>query len=80
LSAFTTLCEAYLGIWPNVELFRRLFFLLLQDPDTGFDSGAMRGSLLLCPHNYRIPEAIGEGVLQEVAVLLLLLQEPSRGR
>jgi hypothetical protein len=23
LSTFATLCEAYLGIWPNIELFRR---------------------------------------------------------
>jgi hypothetical protein len=23
LAAFAALCEAYLGIWPNVELFRR---------------------------------------------------------
>jgi hypothetical protein len=26
LAAFATLCEAYLGIWPNVELFRRLIY------------------------------------------------------
>jgi hypothetical protein len=26
LSTFATLCKAYLGIWPNVELFRRLIF------------------------------------------------------
>jgi hypothetical protein len=27
LSAFATLCEAYLGIWPNIELFRwQIFF------------------------------------------------------
>jgi hypothetical protein len=25
-SVFGTLCEAYLGIWPNVELFRQLIF------------------------------------------------------
>jgi hypothetical protein len=30
LSAFTTLCEAYLGIWPNVELFRRLIYFKTQ--------------------------------------------------
>jgi hypothetical protein len=30
LSAFATLCEAYLGIWPNVELFRRLFYFKTQ--------------------------------------------------
>jgi hypothetical protein len=26
LSVFATLCEAYLGIWPNVELFCQLIF------------------------------------------------------
>jgi hypothetical protein len=26
LAAFATLCEAYLGIWPNVELFRWLIY------------------------------------------------------
>jgi hypothetical protein len=34
LSAFATLCEAYLGIWPNVELFRRLIFFKTQMADT----------------------------------------------
>jgi hypothetical protein len=34
LSAFATLCEAYLGIWPNVELFRRLIFFKTQTADT----------------------------------------------
>jgi hypothetical protein len=46
LSAFATLCEAYLGIWPNVELFRRLIF---QDLDGGHHSGDMRHRLLLRP-------------------------------
>jgi hypothetical protein len=26
LFAFATLCEAYLGIWPSVELFQRLLY------------------------------------------------------
>jgi hypothetical protein len=26
LAAFATLCEAYLGIWPNIELFWRLIY------------------------------------------------------
>jgi hypothetical protein len=26
LAAFAALCEAYLGIWPNVELFRWLIY------------------------------------------------------
>jgi hypothetical protein len=26
LAAFAALCEAYLGIWPNIELFRRLIY------------------------------------------------------
>jgi hypothetical protein len=26
LAAFVTLCEAYLGIWPNIELFQRLIY------------------------------------------------------
>jgi hypothetical protein len=26
LAAFAALCEAYLGIWPNVELFRQLIY------------------------------------------------------
>jgi hypothetical protein len=34
LSAFATLCEAYLGIWPNVELFRWLIFFKTQTADT----------------------------------------------
>jgi hypothetical protein len=34
LSAFATLCEAYLGIWPNVELFRRLIFFKTQMAET----------------------------------------------
>jgi hypothetical protein len=29
-SAFATLCEAYLGIWPNVELFHRLIYFKTQ--------------------------------------------------
>jgi hypothetical protein len=29
-SAFSTLCEAYLGIWPNLELFNMLFFFKTQ--------------------------------------------------
>ena len=27
LSAFAVLCEVYLGIWPNLDLFSRLFYL-----------------------------------------------------
>jgi hypothetical protein len=34
LSAFTTLCEAYLGIWPNVELFCRLIFFKTPTAET----------------------------------------------
>jgi hypothetical protein len=34
LSAFSTLCEAYLGIWPNVEQFCRLIFFKTQREDT----------------------------------------------
>jgi hypothetical protein len=34
LSAFATLCEAYLGIWPNIELFRRLFYFKTQTLDS----------------------------------------------
>jgi hypothetical protein len=34
LSAFATLCEAYLRIWPNVELFRRLIFFKTQTAET----------------------------------------------
>jgi hypothetical protein len=34
LSVFATLCEAYLCIWPNIELFRRLIFLKTQTADT----------------------------------------------
>jgi hypothetical protein len=30
MSAFATLCKAYLGIWPSVELFRRLFYFKTQ--------------------------------------------------
>jgi hypothetical protein len=33
-SAFATLCEAYLGIWPNVELFRRLIYFKTQTAET----------------------------------------------
>jgi hypothetical protein len=34
LSMFATLCEAYLGIWPNVELFWRLFYFKTQTMDS----------------------------------------------
>jgi hypothetical protein len=34
LSTFATLCEAYLGIWPNVELFRWLIFFKTQAAET----------------------------------------------
>jgi hypothetical protein len=34
LSAFVTLCEAYLGIWPNVELFRQLIYFKTQTAET----------------------------------------------
>jgi hypothetical protein len=30
LAMFATLCEAYLGIWPNVELFHRLIYFKTQ--------------------------------------------------
>jgi hypothetical protein len=33
LAAFAALCEAYLGIWPNVELFRRLIYFKTQMAD-----------------------------------------------
>jgi hypothetical protein len=34
LAAFAALCEAYLGIWPNVELFRRLIYFKTQIAET----------------------------------------------
>jgi hypothetical protein len=34
LAVFATLCEAYLGIWPNVELFRRLIYFKTQTAGT----------------------------------------------
>jgi hypothetical protein len=34
LSVFAILCEAYLGIWPNVELFRRLIYFKTQTAET----------------------------------------------
>jgi hypothetical protein len=34
LAAFAALCEAYLGIWPNVELFRRLIYFKTQTAKT----------------------------------------------
>jgi hypothetical protein len=33
LAAFAALCETYLGIWPNVELFRRLIYFKTQTAD-----------------------------------------------
>jgi hypothetical protein len=33
LATFAALCEAYLGIWPNVELFRRLIYFKTQTID-----------------------------------------------
>jgi hypothetical protein len=33
-STFATLCEAYLGTWPNVELFRRLNYFKTQTAET----------------------------------------------
>jgi hypothetical protein len=34
LAAFAALCETYLGIWPNVELFRRLIYFKTQTAGT----------------------------------------------
>jgi hypothetical protein len=34
LAAFVALCEAYLGIWPNVELFQRLIYFKTQTAGT----------------------------------------------
>jgi hypothetical protein len=34
LAAFATLCKAYLGILPNVELFRRLIYFKTQTEET----------------------------------------------
>jgi hypothetical protein len=34
LSAFATLCEPYLGIWPSVELFRWLLYFKIQTADS----------------------------------------------
>jgi hypothetical protein len=34
LAAFAALCEAYLGIWPNVELFRQLIYFKTQTAKT----------------------------------------------
>jgi hypothetical protein len=34
MAAFATLCEAYLGIWPNIELFRRLIYFKTQTVET----------------------------------------------
>jgi hypothetical protein len=34
LAAFAALCEAYLGIWPNIELFRQLIYFKTQTTDT----------------------------------------------
>jgi hypothetical protein len=33
-AAFVTLCEAYLGIWTSVELFRRLLYFKTQTMDS----------------------------------------------
>jgi hypothetical protein len=33
MSAFATLCEAYLGIWPNLDLFNWLFYFKTQTLD-----------------------------------------------
>jgi hypothetical protein len=34
LAAFAALCEVYLGIWPNVKLFRRLIYFKTQTADS----------------------------------------------
>jgi hypothetical protein len=34
LAAFAALCEAYLGIWPNVKLFRWLIYFKTQTADS----------------------------------------------
>jgi hypothetical protein len=34
LAAFAALCEAYLGIWPSIELFRQLIYFKTQTADT----------------------------------------------
>jgi hypothetical protein len=34
LAAFATLCEAYLGSWPSIELFQRLIYFKTQTIDS----------------------------------------------
>jgi hypothetical protein len=34
LAAFAALCKAYLGIWPNIELFRQMIYFKTQSADT----------------------------------------------
>jgi hypothetical protein len=75
LAAFATLCEAYLGIWPNVELFRRLIYFKTQTANPG----GVRNSFLLCEQDYKLPWTERERVLQDVAALLLLCEESEGG-
>jgi hypothetical protein len=55
---FATLCEAYLGIWPSVELFWRLLYFKTQTMDSipvtcGADSFYTRNTA-------RFPKLMGE--------------------
>jgi hypothetical protein len=78
LVAFATLCEAYLGIWLHVELFRWLIYFKTQTAETipvicGTASFYARKTA-------DFPSIKGEGVLQEMAALLLLCEEFEGGR
>jgi hypothetical protein len=77
LAAFATLCEAYLGIWPNVELFRRLIYFKTQTAET---VPVMCGTASFYAQDRRLPWHKGERVLQEVAALLLPCEESEGGR
>jgi hypothetical protein len=77
LAVFVALCEAYLGIWPNVELFHRLIYFKTQTADAipvvcGTASFYVRKTA-------DFPGLKGEGVLQKVAALLLLCEESEEG-
>jgi hypothetical protein len=78
LGTFAALCEAYVGIWPNVELFHRLIYFKTQTAETvpvicGTASFYARKTA-------DFPSIKGEGVLQEMAALLLLCEESEGGR
>jgi hypothetical protein len=77
LAAFAALCEAYLGVWPNVELFRRLICFKTQTADSiPVVCGA--ASFYACK-TADFPGLKGKESCKKMEVLLLLREESEEG-